>query len=111
MILDFGKYKGIDIHEVPVEYMIFLSGYKMHYTQRIQTDLPAYDWVKTNKSEFCEFATAYLKTRCWHCEGKLVPVGNARWKGADHEDWEERYLHKGCWKALKNRERDSHYRF
>jgi len=106
MILDFGKYKGIDMQEVPLDYMIFLAGYRMQYTQRIATDLPAYDWVKTNKSEFCEFATNYLKTRCWHCEGQLVPVGNSRCNGAVHEDWEERYLHKACWKLLKTRERD-----
>ena len=111
MILDFGKYKGTDIHEVPLEYMIFLSGYRMQHTQRIPTDLPAYDWVKTNKREFCEFAKAYLKTKCWHCEGNIVAVGTSRCNGADHGDWEERYLHKACWKVLKKRERDSHYHF
>ncbi len=49
MILDFGKFKGIDIEEVPLDYMIFLSGYRMHHIHRIPTDLPAFDWVKTNK--------------------------------------------------------------
>ncbi len=72
MILDFGKHRDIDIQEVPLEYMIFLSGYRMHHTQRIPTDIPAYDWVKTN-----------------------------------HEDWEERYLHKSCWKLLKKQEEEA----
>ena len=104
MILDFGKYRGVDVHEVPLDYMIFLAGYRMHYTQRIPTDLVAYEWVKTNKKEFCEFATVYLKTKCWHCDGNLVAVGNLRCNGADHEDWDGRYLHKSCWKTLKKRE-------
>ncbi len=104
MILDFGKYKGSDVHEVPIEYMIFLAGYKMQHTQRIPTDLPAYDWVKTNKREVCDFAREYLKTRCWHCEGDMVAVGTSRCNGADHADWEERFLHKKCWKVLKKRE-------
>ena len=30
MILDFGKYKGTAIEDVPVTYMIFLVGYTMH---------------------------------------------------------------------------------
>lgn len=106
MILDFGKYKGINMDEVPLDYMIFLAGYRMQYTQRIPTDLPAYDWVKTNKREFCDFATEYLKTRCWHCEGNLVAIGNFRCNGADHEDWEGRYLHKTCWKVLQRKQRD-----
>ncbi len=57
----------------PLDYMIFISGYRMHHRQRIPTDLPAYDCErefcdKTNKIKFGEFAKAYLKTKCWHCE-------------------------------------------
>jgi len=104
MLLDFGKYKGRAMQDVPLTYMIFLSGFRMHHTQRIPTDLPEYDWIKTNKPEFVEFATAYLKTKCWHCERKLVAIGNARDNGADHQDWHDRYLHKTCWKALKKKE-------
>lgn len=104
MILDFGKYKGIDMQEVPINYMIFLSGYKMCYAERIPTDLAAYEWVKTNKSKFCEFAKTYLKTKCWHCDCNLVAVGTSRSNGADHDDWEERYLHKSCWKFLKKQQ-------
>ena len=107
MILDFGKYKGIDIHDVPLNYMIFLAGYRMQDTERIPIDLPAYDWVKSNKREFCEFAAAYLNNKCWHCEGNLVAVGNSRCNGANHEDWEGRYLHKTCWRELKKREDNS----
>jgi hypothetical protein len=59
------------------------------------------DCDKTNKREFCEFAKAYLKTKCWHC-GNIVAVGKLRCNGADHEDWEGRYLHKACWKVLKS---------
>ena len=97
------------MEDIPLDYMIFLAGYRMQYTDRIPTDLAAYDWVKTNKSEFCEYATAYLKTKCWHCAGKLVAIGNLRCNGADHEDWEKRYLHKTCWKQLKRKKRDDNF--
>jgi hypothetical protein len=30
----------------PLDYMIFLSGYRMHHIQRIPTVLPAYDWSR-----------------------------------------------------------------
>ena len=62
--LDFGKHRGIELQDVPLQYMIFLSGYRMWYTERIPTDLPAYNWVKTNKSTVCASAEAYLQNRC-----------------------------------------------
>lgn len=105
MILDFGKYRGTDIEDVPLQYVIFLSGYKMMHTKRIRTDLVAYEWVKTNKSEVCDFADAYLQTKCWHCRGDIVPVGSSRCNGAHHSDWDGRYLHKTCWKFLQKQER------
>ena len=106
MILDFGKYRGTDIEDVPLQYVIFLSGYKMMHTKRIRTDLAAYDWVKTNKSEVCEFAKVYLQSKCWHCTGNIVAIGSSRCNGAQHNDWEGRYLHKTCWKFLKKQERE-----
>jgi hypothetical protein len=101
MILDFGKYKGTAIEDVPVTYMIFLAGYTMHGTRRTPCTTEAYRWVKANRDAACGFAKAHLKNRCWRCQGKLVPVGQSRCRGADHDDWDTRYLHKKCWRLLK----------
>jgi hypothetical protein len=105
MTLDFGKHRGTMLQDAPLQYMIFLAGYRMWYTERIPTDLPGYHWVKTNKSAVCASAEAYLRSRCWHCGEKLVPIGNMRSNGACHDDWEDRHLHKACWKLLKNKQR------
>ena len=106
MILDFGKYKGTAIADVPVTYMIFLAGYTMHGngTRRTPCTTEAYRWVKANRDQACGFAEAHLKNRCWHCQGKLVPVGSSRFRGAGHKDWDSRYLHKRCWRLLKSGE-------
>ncbi len=104
MILDFGKYKGWDVHNLPLTYMIFLAGYKMRGTLRHESDLQASKWVSTHKSDVANFAKAYLKDKCWHCGSKLVPVGSSRTNGAGHDDWDGRYLHKKCWKELKDEE-------
>lgn len=38
---------------------------------------------------------------CKLCEGRLVPIGNARINGADHYDWNTRLYHKKCWLEIK----------
>ena len=101
MILDFGKHKGTAIADVPVTYKIFLAGYTMHGTRRTPCTTEAYGWVKANREQACAFAEAHLKNRCWRCQGKLVPVGQSRCRGAGHDDWDTRYLHKKCWMLLK----------
>ena len=103
--LDFGKHKGTVLQDVPLQYMIFLAGYRMENTERVPTDLPGYHWVKTNRSAVCASAEAYLQNRCWHCGAKLVPIGSMRSNGAGHDDWDSRYLHKACWKLLRDKER------
>jgi hypothetical protein len=102
MILDFGKHKGTDIEDVPLEYMIFLAGYRLKGTKRVKSDNDGSRWVKTNRKEVREFAEGYLLTKCWHCGGVLVPVGNSRSNGAAHDDWDGRILHKKCWKELSD---------
>ena len=105
IILDFGKHKGTVLHDVPLQYMIFLAGYRMQLMHRFPTDHPGYHWIKTNRSAVCASAEAYLNNRCWHCGTKLVPIGTTRSNGASHEDWDTRFLHKSCWKLLKHKER------
>ena len=107
MILDFGKHKGTPIEDVPAAYMIFLAGHTLHGTRRAPCTTEAYRWVKANRDQACGFAEAYLKTRCWRCQGKLVPVGQSRCNGKGHDDWTSRYLHKKCWRLLKRGEDDA----
>lgn len=104
MLLDFGKYKGIQIEDVPLSYMIFLAGYRMQGSKRVLCELKACRWVQQNKKEIHDFANDYLVSRCWSCGGKLIPVGSSRFNGAAHDDWDGRYLHKKCWKELRNQE-------
>ena len=106
MILDFGKYKGSDMEDVPLAYMVFLAGYRMQGSNRERSDLKGCTWVQLHKKEFHEFAREYLASKCWHCGGKLVPVGGSRVNGAAHEDWDGRYLYKKCWRELKTEEND-----
>jgi len=39
-----------------------------------------------------------LKGFCFDCGGKLVSMGHDRKNGKDHPDWNDRKLHKGCWR-------------
>ena len=40
------------------------------------------------------------KGKCTHCGRALVAIGRSRDKGAKHNDWAARTLHKKCWKEL-----------
>ncbi len=104
MLLDFGKYKGRNVEDAPMDYVIFLAGYSMRGTRRVKSDLRGCSWVQQNRKAIHEFAKEYLLSKCWHCGGKLVPVGSSRNNGAAHDDWDERYLHKKCWRELKSEE-------
>ena len=100
MLLEFGKYKGVMVNRVPIEYMIFLAGYRLVGTNREECELEASQWVRDHHRDVHEFARNYLATRCWHCGRKLVPIGSSRNNGAAHHDWNGRYLHKKCWRKL-----------
>jgi hypothetical protein len=102
--LDFGKHKGRMLQEVPLHYVHFLAGFRLWGTQQIKNESCASDWVSTNKSNVRLMAIDFLHGKCWKCGGKLVPVGASRQNGADHDDWEQRILHKQCWKLLKKEE-------
>jgi hypothetical protein len=41
---------------------------------------------------------------CYYCGKKLVPIGDRRENGADHNDWDSRKYHKICWRDFSNRE-------
>ena len=40
------------------------------------------------------------KPKCKHCGRPLVPIGDRRWNGKAHKDWDSRVLHKKCYKEL-----------
>ena len=42
-----------------------------------------------------------MKNLCTYCKKPLVAFGNARVKGKSHNDWDDRTLHKKCWKQQK----------
>ena len=106
MILDFGKHKGTELEDAPLPYIIFLAGYKMNGTRRIHSDLKGCIWVKQHKTDINESANAYLSDKCWHCGNKIMPIGSSRSNGAAHNDWDGRYLHKKCWRELKEEEEE-----
>lgn len=39
--------------------------------------------------------------KCEHCGRTLVKIGNARKNGKNHKDWENRTMHKECWKRTQ----------
>ncbi len=43
--------------------------------------------------------------RCISCYQRLVPIGNDREHGANHDDWPGREFHKKCWKSLSQEEK------
>ncbi len=105
MKLDFGRYKGQEMKDVPVKYLLFLAGFRLNGTRRDVSTLKASQWVNEFRPEIRQLAIDYLNGRCWHCNSKLVPIGHQRVNGTAHEDWSSRILHKKCWKELKNQEK------
>jgi hypothetical protein len=104
MLLDFGKHKGTEIEDAPLSYVIFLAGYRLVGSKRMKSDLAGCKWVHEHRKDVYDYARAYLENICWHCGNKIVPVGSSRMNGAAHDDWYDRYLHKQCWRKLKQQE-------
>lgn len=100
MILDFGEHNGTNVKDTPLKYIIFLAGYHMRRERRVSSSSTEKEWLTQHVKAFHEHALVYLTKRCWHCGRKLVPIGHARKKGANHKDWADRYLHKKCWIKL-----------
>lgn len=102
-VLEFGKHKGKRIQDAPIDYVVWLAGFYLNGIECIDTyHNSAYKYVQTKQSQIVLESKKYLQNRCFHCGGKLVPIGNARENGADHEDWDQRILHKKCFKEILN---------
>jgi hypothetical protein len=104
--LDFGKHKNKALESVPIDYVIFLAGFKLEGTAKTKNKSHASNWISINKPHVRLAAIEFLRGKCWECGGKLVPVGTSRKNGAFHDDWEERILHKQCWKQLKSEQEE-----
>ena len=106
MKLDFGKHRGCAMDDVPIQYLIFLSGYRLQGTCKLKNDSKASLWVEQHRPEVRRAATNLLRNKCWRCFGCLQPVGFARANGKPHDDWEGRVLHKKCWLEIKREEEE-----
>jgi len=42
-------------------------------------------------------------SNCKLCKQKLVPIGNKRKNGKDHNDWNTRQYHKKCYKIVEKK--------
>ncbi len=73
-----------------VEFVIDLRGLKAWY------------WAYLNHRDVVEAARAWISQQklCLHCGKRMPSVGSARRNGAGHDDWEDRKLHKSCWRNL-----------
>jgi len=104
--LDFGKHRGKTLDDVPISYVIWLTGFKLEYTRKLEIKSDASEWVKINKADARVNAINFLQGKCWSCGEKLVPIGTSRSNGRAHGDWNGRFLHKKCWIELKREEQD-----
>ena len=99
--LDFGKYRGWLLDEVPMQYVLFLAGFRLDGTQAEPLDTEASAWIEKNKPEIRSQARNFIRDKCWLCGSGLRAVGFDRTNGACHKDWTTRKLHKKCWLELK----------
>jgi hypothetical protein len=63
-------------------------------------------WIELHISDRGASAAAHKRIlasgSCIECGRKLVPIGHARFaRGAGHDDWATRVLHKACWLERK----------
>ena len=106
--LDFGKYKGSTLDNVPLHYVIWLAGYSLSFTRKKESTSQSAMWIKNNKPEARMSAENFLRGRCWSCGSNLVSIGSSRFNGAGHDDWQGRIFHKKCWAEIKKEEREQY---
>ena len=108
--LEFGKRRGKTIRELDNSYLQWLAARDVYVDEDNnnrtawceRTDSESLQWVRKHHPAAIEAARAHIDDAklCWHCLGRLVPVGDARANGRDHADWTARVLHKRCWREL-----------
>ena len=123
MKLNFGKFKGDNLSDVPVSYLWWLTCWELDgekvvsvwadYTGRNWQD-KIEDFLETAQNCANKFlltkhislvwkARKLFKTRryCAFCYGVMPAIGHSRQNGAKHSDWDYRMLHKECWKRCR----------
>jgi uncharacterized protein (DUF3820 family) len=66
-VIPFGKHKGKQIKELPLDYVRWMLGYKRE--GRNFTTIPAdkLNWMRTTQYESLGHAQKYMVWRCWGC--------------------------------------------
>ena len=111
--LRFGKHRGELVSEVPAEYLKYLCCYRIwrdlngvHREDRCHWAGAKFLWERHPDVIAEARRQAADRNLCLWCFRHLVPIGNAREKGRGHDDWDERFLHKKCWRGLPEYDRD-----
>ena len=99
-VLDFGMYRGMSLDDVPIDYVLFLAGYRLIGVNKEPCTSPASYWVERHLPIVRRRAVLFLRNKCWSCGGFMQPIGNSRANGRCHDDWYGRVLHKRCWKDI-----------
>jgi hypothetical protein len=112
LILNFGKYNGCMISDVPLSYLFFLSGYCFRRGKRypLPDDNYAFNYIKENHFYIISASREYLNSLdvmknyktpkyCLYCDRKLVPIKS---------DWKKRSYHKKCWKEMNEKDNISY---
>ena len=105
--LRFGKHRGVKLNEVPLTYLKFLLAYRPELVEgklEMRDDVVKDSslWLWQNQEDAIEKARGYVKEQrlCVDCLKPLVAIGEGRKNGKSHPDWEERQLHKHCFRKL-----------
>ena len=105
MRINFGKYKNTEMHDLPQEYLIWLSQYDIEYGKIVTCEpvTKAEIYVQDKKYFWVVAARNELKSRriCFYCGKRMPAIGTSRRNGANHKDWSNRTLHKSCWKECR----------
>ena len=124
MKLQFGKYKGYSVEDVPADYLWWLTCWDLDDSARVKSIWADYDgqsWqerVRDFLEDAPNCAHKYLLRKhirvvwearkiykqrryCAWCHETMPAIGHAREGGADHPDWKTRMLHKQCWQEVK----------
>ena len=121
MILRFGKFKGDNLTEVPTHYLWWLTCWELDGVRVVSVwaDYDGETWQEKivdflENAQRC--AHTYLLRKhisivwearklfkheryCARCHGVMPAIGHSRSGGANHSDWDDRMLHKSCWKG------------
>lgn len=118
MSLEFGKYKGSSLEDVPHNYLWFLTCWELDNTTRVSVWNTLHPEKDTFKNKIVTLSnmkldSTYDKARIWVAKNhdKVIWAARELWK-AKHlcchcqkklrdfrvrRDWQSRYLHKKCY--------------